>query len=151
MKTKIVVCALAACAMAFGQAKSDTPKKSGTSVSDALKQMERDWVKAQQTKDAGMLDGILAADWTGLEFDGKKIDKNQAMADLKSTDSTLQNITLGEMTVRVFGNTAVVQGSDTEKSTVKGKDTSGKYVWTDVFVSRNGKWQAVASESTKAP
>jgi hypothetical protein len=31
----------------------------------------------------------------------------------------------------------------------KGKDSSGKYVWTDVFVSRNGRWQAVASESTK--
>ena len=41
-------------------------------------------------------------------------------------------------------------GSDTEKSTYKGKDSSGKYVWTDVFVERNGRWQAVASQSTKA-
>jgi hypothetical protein len=53
------------------------------------------------------------------------------------------------MKVRVFGNTAIVTGGDTEKSTYKGKDSSGKYVWTDVFVNRNGKWQAVASESTK--
>jgi hypothetical protein len=48
------------------------------------------------------------------------------------------------MAVRVFGNTAVVTGSDTEKSMENGKDTSGKYVWTDVFVKQNGKWRAVA-------
>ena len=54
------------------------------------------------------------------------------------------------MKVRVFGTTAIVTGSDTEKSTYKGKDSSGKYVWTDVFVERNGRWQAVASQSTKA-
>ena len=53
------------------------------------------------------------------------------------------------MKVRVFGNTAICAGSDTEKSTYKGKDSSGKYVWTDVFVNRNGKWRAVASQSAK--
>lgn len=39
--------------------------------------------------------------------------------------------------------------SNTEKSKEAGKDTSGKYMWMDVFVKQNGKWQAVASESTK--
>jgi len=43
---------------------------------------------------------------------------------------------------------AVVQGSDTEKSMTNGKDSSGKYVWMDVFVKRDGKWVAVRSEST---
>jgi hypothetical protein len=55
------------------------------------------------------------------------------------------------MTVRIFGNTAVVTGSDTEKSMENGKDTTGKYVWTDVFVKQNGKWRAVTSQSTKLP
>lgn len=52
------------------------------------------------------------------------------------------------MKVRVFGDTAIVTGSDTEKSTYNGKDSSGKYIWTDIFVNRKGKWQAVASQST---
>jgi len=43
----------------------------------------------------------------------------------------------------------VVQGSDTEKSSMNGKDTSGKWVWMDVFAKRDGKWVAVRSESTK--
>ena len=46
---------------------------------------------------------------------------------------------------------AVVTGSDTEKSMDKGKDTSGKYIWTDVFVKQNGKWRAVSSQNTKVP
>src|ERR1039457_4750326 len=43
---------------------------------------------------------------------------------------------------------AVVQGRDTEKSMTHGKHSSGKYVWMDVFVKRDGKWRAVRSEST---
>jgi hypothetical protein len=31
-----------------------------------------------------------------------------------------------------------------------GKDTIGKYVWTDVFIKQNGNWRAVASQSTKS-
>jgi ketosteroid isomerase-like protein len=70
---------------------------------------------------------------------------------LKSGQSANQTVELGEMKVRVFGNTAIVVGSDTEKSTYHGKDSSGQYSWTDVFVKRNGQWQAVASQSTKVP
>jgi hypothetical protein len=44
-----------------------------------------------------------------------------------------------------------VTGSDTEKSMDKGKDSSGKYVWTDVFVKENGKWRAVSSQTTRVP
>ena len=53
------------------------------------------------------------------------------------------------MDVKVLGNVAVVQGSDTDKSSYGGKDTSGKYVWTDVYVKRGGKWQAVRSHISK--
>jgi hypothetical protein len=52
------------------------------------------------------------------------------------------------MDVKVLGSVAVVQGSDTEKSTNDGKDSSGKYVWTDVFAKRDGKWVAVRSQVT---
>jgi hypothetical protein len=53
------------------------------------------------------------------------------------------------MDVKVMGSVAVVQGSDTEKSTTKGKDTSGKWIWMDVFVKRDSKWVAVRSQSAK--
>ena len=102
---------------------------------------------ANLTWDAATLDRILADDWVGRGPTGIAT-KAQALADLKSGDNKLDSQTLGEMKVRVFGNTAVVTGSDDEKSSYKGKDTGGHYVWTDIFVKRNGRWQAVASQGT---
>ena len=68
-----------------------------------------------------------------------------------SGENKVESQTLGEMKVRVFGDVAIVTGSDDEKSSFKGKDISGHYVWTDVFVKRNGQWQAVASQGTLVP
>jgi Domain of unknown function (DUF4440) len=92
---------------------------------------------------------IFADDWIAIGPDGKSETKAEGMAALKSGELAAQSYELGAMTVRVFGNTAVVTGSDTEKSTYKGKDTSGTYAWTDVFVMREGHWQAAASQTTK--
>jgi ketosteroid isomerase-like protein len=129
----------------FGQAKP------AASVEQTLLQMERDWTEAGLKKDIAAMDRIMASEWVGTDFEGKMFTKAQVLADLKSGASATQSVNLGEMKVRVLGNTAIVTGSDTEKSTYKGKDTSGKYVWTDVFMERNGRWQAVASQSTKVP
>lgn len=145
MRKLIVVLMVAGSSIAFGQSgKADT-----SSVEKTLMQMERDWTEAGLKKDVKTFDRIIADDWVALDFLGKTVTKAEAVADLKSGSSTNQSVQLGEMKVRTFGNTAVVTGSDTEKSTYKGKDSSGKYVWTDVFVNRNGRWQVVASQSTK--
>ena len=128
----------------FGQAQADT-----ASVQQTLMQMERDWGQAAAKNDTAAVDKFVADDWVGIDFEGKSITKAEGMADMKSGASTTQSYEIGPMKVRELGNTAVVTGSDTEKSTYKGKDSSGKYVWTDVWVMRDGRWQAVASQSVK--
>jgi hypothetical protein len=45
--------------------------------------------------------------------------------------------------------TAAVHGLWTEKSSLNGKDTSGTYRYTDTFIKRDGRWQAVATFTTK--
>ena len=50
------------------------------------------------------------------------------------------------MKAHIFGDVAVVTGTDIEKSAYKGKDISGQYIWMDVFAHRQGRWQAVASQ-----
>jgi len=42
-----------------------------------------------------------------------------------------------------------VNGLSTEKSSMAGKDTSGQYRWTDVFVKREGRWQCVTGYGAK--
>ena len=127
----------------------------GQGVEQTLTQMEKDWSKVGMSKanmanDLKTVDRMMADDWVGIDSLGATLTKGQAVANLKNGSATTQSIELGAIKVRVFGETAVVTVNDTEKSTYNGKDSSGKYVWTDVYANRNGKWQCVATHSTKA-
>ena len=109
---------------------TDTKRPAASATADDLRRIENDWVDAQKTRNADKLGEILADSWVALGWDGRRTDKAKALADLKSPGNSLDTIEMGHMTVRFFGSTAVVTGSDAEKSTGEGKDTSGKYVWT---------------------
>jgi ketosteroid isomerase-like protein len=120
-------------------------------AAQALVQMEREWSDADVKKDVAALTRIMADDWTGIDFQGAVLTKAQALGEVaKQSDATeTSTTTLGQMKVRIFGNTAIVSGTEIETSQYRGKDSSGKYIWTDVFVQHKGRWQAVSSQSTK--
>lgn len=132
-----------------GMALAQKPAASGNAVADQLRQIENDWTEAQKTKNVAKLAEILADEWMGIGPDGKTSDKAKALADLKAPGNSVESVEMGPLQVRIFGNTAVVTGSDTEKSMDNGKDSSGRYIWTDVFVKQQGKWRAVASHDSK--
>ena len=121
----------------------------GQSVEQEVMQMEREWTEAPMHHDATPLERIVADDWVGINWDGKTYTKAQIIGDIKSGAFRMDSVTLDPIKVRVFGDTAVATGGDTEKSQYQGKDSSGHYVWTDVYLKRNGHWQAVASQSTR--
>lgn len=144
----LVLCISIGLALAQGTA-AKKPVAAGSSAAEELKQAERDWTAGEKAGDADKIGRLLADDWSGLMPDGTKVNKQQYLANFKSGANRYESIELGPLDVRVFGNIGVVQGSDTEKSSYKGNDTSGKYVWMDVFQKKDGKWQAVRSEVTK--
>ncbi len=121
-------------------------KSKSANPAAAIKQLEHDWIDAAKTGDADKLNQILADDWSALGPDGTKITKAAFVENYKSGKSKIESFDFGAMDVKVLGNVAVVQGSDTEKSVTDGKDSSGKYAWTDVFAKRNGKWVVVRSQ-----
>src|ERR1700689_120099 len=82
-------------------------------VEQTLIQMERDWNQATLTKDSKTLNRIIPEDWTGSHFKGVKTTKSESIAELEAGESKNQSVDLGDMTVRVYGSTAVVVGSDT--------------------------------------
>ena len=53
------------------------------------------------------------------------------------------------MQVRVYGDTAIVDVDQTEKSRHGDDDFSGSYLFTNVWVNRDGQWQAVASHGSR--
>jgi ketosteroid isomerase-like protein len=126
-----------------------TPPASQANDEQVLMQIEREWADAPAKRDAAALDRIIADDWTSFTWDGETVGKAQVIADAKLGANTAQSQELGPMRVRIFGDTAVVTGSVSGKSQYQGRDMSGHYIWTDVFVKRNGHWQAVASQTTR--
>jgi len=144
MKRILPAFLLLATATLYGETKSGK-----ASVEDTLIQMENEWTQADTNHDAAALNRILAEDWIGIDFEGTVSNKPQALKGIASGAANLESVVLRNMKVRVFGNMAVITGTDTERGEYHGKDSSGRYVWTDVFVRRNGRWQAVSSQSTK--
>jgi len=143
----IVVVPLALCQEPNTQPKS---KANAASLQQMFVNLENEWAKADNGKDTKVLDRILADDWTYLGATGVET-KAQHLSDLKSGGGGLEFETLSDVKVRVFGDTAVVTGSAEQKSSNIANNTSGHYVWTDVFVKRHGRWQAVNSQDTLVP
>jgi ketosteroid isomerase-like protein len=144
MKQILTASLLLAAAIPFGYGKNEK-----NAAEEALIQMEQEWSQADIKRDPAALNRILAEDWVGIDFEGTVLNKTGALKGISSGSGSLESTVLRDMKVRVYGNTAVVTGTDTEKGEYHGKDSSGKYLWTDVFVRRDGRWQAVSSQSTK--
>jgi ketosteroid isomerase-like protein len=48
--------------------------------------------------------------------------------------------------IRVFGDTAVVHGTESDEVEVDGKRSAVRYVYLDVLRKRDGEWRLVASQ-----
>lgn len=118
-------------------------------VEQAIAQLEREWVEAGVKGDIAALDRILADDWLMTSWDNQTVPKAQSLEEVKSGAYKPESINLDNIKVRAFGDVAVVTLSQTEKSKYKGQDSSGHYLYTDVWVKRNGKWQVVATHGSK--
>jgi hypothetical protein len=118
-------------------------------VEQTIAKLERAWVSAIVDKDLGMLDELLAPEFTGTGANGVTFSKGIAIADLKSGSYVVDKMSLDEISVNVFGDTAVAFTSQEEKSRYGDKDFSGHYHFTNVWVKRNGNWQAVASHGSR--
>jgi uncharacterized protein (TIGR02246 family) len=109
--------------------------------------MEQTWLNAEKNHDPAAFEKLVADDWIALGPDGKSQTMAERAAEIKTAH--IVSATLGVMKVRVFGDTAVVTGTDDEITMTDGKKASDHYVWTDVFLKRNGKWLAVASQTAQ--
>jgi ketosteroid isomerase-like protein len=130
---------------------SDKPSPGATSdgvEEQALLQMERDWAAAILKKDTAVVDKFLAKEFVS-NLPGRTLNKTQLLAEMKTNPAKIESAENSDMLTMVFGDTAVVHGLYTEKSTTNGKDTSLKGRWTEVYAKRDGRWQCVTQYSAK--
>ena len=106
---------------------------------------ERKWASAVASGDATKVEPLLADDFRGVDTDGTLYDKAKAVADTREGPKEFLSNHLNEAKVRFYGDAAVAQGSESwERRT--GTPRHGRFVWTDTWIKRNGKWQIVAAE-----
>lgn len=121
------------------------PAAAKASDRETILQLERDWTQSFVTMDVAANQRIVADDFFGTEPDGRRITKAEMLAELKAEDALESNrLNEDDVKIRFYGTVAVVNGSETWKRKSDGK--TGRFIWTDVFVKRNGKWQVVASQ-----
>jgi hypothetical protein len=116
---------------------------------ESLVKLEATWSQAMVDRNAAIVGGVLAPSWTAQDTSGKPTNRRELLDNLKSGKLRITSMANHDLHVRVYGEFAIVQGRDTEKSSYAGKDTSGEYTWMDVFVKHNGKWHAVASQNSR--
>jgi ketosteroid isomerase-like protein len=113
----------------------------------AVMQIERDWAAAMVKRDVAAVEGFLAKEWAAV-WDGQLTTRAAAIADLKSGAYQFESATVHDLNVHVFGDVAIATMIGEAKGKYKGADISGSSRSTDFFVKRDGRWQAVSTQST---
>lgn len=111
--------------------------------------LEQDWNDAVLKKDKAWFDKNYASDFSSVDaVTGSLANKAQDIAGATSAQLTLEIVETTDMNVRVDGDRAVVTGI----FRTKGRDPQGPFDrrmrYTDVWVKRDGRWQAWSSQGT---
>ena len=124
-------------------------QKAATSVDHEIHGMETQWNDARAHADIAVLDRILVDDWTVTHANGTTDTKATYLADLKSGARKFAGgISESDVTIRVYGDTAVASGSSQSSVTLNGQRQGGALHFTRVYIKRNGAWKMIVSHAT---
>ena len=115
-------------------------------VAREVRRLSEEWVAAFVGRDTAALDSIMAEDFAftyPLEGD----DKEQFISDVASGEMTAEYLERENVTVRVYGETAVLTCRDSAKWRYRGRTITGIYKTLQVYARRAGRWQLVAVQS----
>jgi len=120
-----------------------------TTDEQEVRQMIQKYRSALLQRDIPVLEKIWADDYVFVNASGEVLTKAQRLSNLKSGATSLDSINQEEnITVRVYQNSAVVTSRVTLKGQYSGKQISGQYRSTLVWVKGPAGWQLVSNQLT---
>ena len=140
----VVAVLLSWCLVAQAQKAND----SSLSTEKQIKSIEEERNRAILSGDAATLDRMTADDYTFITLRGELRTKAEIVKGFQSGAFKYESRTISELKVKVYGETAVVTGRSTQKGEENGKDYSGDYRFTRVYVRDKGHWMTVALQTT---
>lgn len=118
------------------------PRRSAAKDRQALADLENEWLHAH---DAPTLNRILSADFVHPVPTGDFLTKQQHIDwNIAHPPPPGMQSKFADMRIRVYGNTGIANGT-VIATRADGTETR-KTVFTDVFVYRDGRWQAVNAQ-----
>ena len=115
-----------------------------TADHDLIK-VEHEWKQAVIDRDVPALQRLYGDDYLGIDAEGMVWTKAQDIEIDTSGPSRMASFKLEDLTVRTFGDVAVVAGQNTTRGSLDNVAAVSRYRFTDVFVKRDGRWQLVSS------
>ena len=102
--------------------------------------------KALMNADIAALAQIFADDYVQYNESGKAFTKQDVLESFRRGAIRYPSIVSTGRKIRVFGDTAVVHGAESDEVESDGKRFSVRYVYLDVLRKQNGEWKLVASQ-----
>ena len=130
------------------QDKITDAKLRDAAVVKQIEQLEEARNQAILKGDAAAIERMNADDYTFITLKGELRTKAEIVKGFASGAFKYQSRTISDLKVRVYGDTAVVTGRSIQKGIENGKDYSGDYWFTRVYVKQNGAWMTVALQTT---
>jgi uncharacterized protein (TIGR02246 family) len=139
----LIVSSLPAIVAAQGQ-------NAGTALSteQQIKALEEERNQAILSGNASALERMTADDYTFITLRGELRTKSEILKGFQSGSFKYESREISDLNVRVYGDTAVVVGRSIQKGAENGRDYSGDYRFTRVYVKQNGRWVTVALQTT---
>ena len=129
----------------FCQCSAHTDQKE---IERYIVESERQWAESVATGDTSAIERILADDFIGVDPKGRLYIKQQMIDETSNAPKYFVSNRLNDVKVRFYGNTAIAQGSETWE---KRSGERGRFVWTDTWLQRDGRWQIIAVEDLIVP
>jgi ketosteroid isomerase-like protein len=89
---------------------------------------------------------IFADDYVQYNEAGKAFTRKDVLNNFRTGAIRYPSIISTRRQIRIFGDTAVVHGAESDEVEAEGKRFSVNYVYLDVLRKENGQWKLVASQ-----
>ncbi len=102
--------------------------------------------QALMSADVVVLSRILADDYVQYGDTGRSQAKQDILANFRAGAIRYPSIVSTGRAIRIFSDTAVVHGSESDEVEADGKCFHADYMYLDVLLKRDGEWKFVASQ-----
>ena len=131
-------------------AESETKSAPDAATQAEFQRLETTWNNAHLAGDAAALDALWADELVVTVPKMPLFNKAQSLAIWRTGKMKFKKYETSDISVRTFGDTAVVTGALLRERNFMGKDIHEDWRFTKVYLRRDGKWRVIAWHASDA-